>query len=262
MPSADGWYMKHNPSELPVLTKGVEIIVGSNTMDSLNAPPYAGAIPTLPDFTPKSPSAFKTLATDYFGSSIFDVYPEPAAGSSENDTAKEFYRMQGDVCNQCPKHFAAQKFLAANETVFAYQFGYATEPFEGLACHACEVSDVFNLTISGSSQRAGSYDPHLGDTMSRYWASFVRSGLKSDLPHGNPVWPEYRASIGTAKSLDITTGSGGEPQVSIQGGLDSRRCEFFEKFMKASDGNMQKYIDFCNFPVPLSSMPVDSTVIV
>merc|ERR1711907_914639 len=113
MPSVDGWYMKENPSELPVLTKNVEVIVGSNTMDSPKAPPYLGLIPLLPDFTPKSPSAFKTRASDYFGSGVFDIYPEPAATASRDDVAKEFYRMQGDVCNQCPKHFAAQKFLDA-----------------------------------------------------------------------------------------------------------------------------------------------------
>jgi len=271
-PSADGWYMERNPAELPVLTKGVDIIVGANTMDSLNAPPYIGTIPQLPDFTPKGRSAFKTLATDYFGVGIFEVYPEPAASASQDDVAKAFYRMQGDVCNQCPKHFAAQKFLAADETVFVYEFAFARAPWKGLPCHGCELYDVFNfsegeqfeLSARGHTApiTAASYDAHLGDTMTRYWASFIKTGLKSGQPVGNPTWPEYTGAVQAAKSLDISTGAGGEPQISIQSGLDSQRCDFFEKFIKTSSDNMQKFLNFCNWPVPLSFIPVDPTIVV
>lgn len=262
-PSVDGWYMKRNPAELPVLSKGVDIIVGANTMDSLNAPPFTGLIPGMPD-TPNSSSALKSLASDYFGAGIFDVYPVPDSSASQDDVAKEFYRMQGDVCNQCPKHFAAQKFLAADETVFVYEFGFSKAPLKGLACHGCEISDVFNVTgaFGGHGQidqfMRASYTPQLGDTMSKYWASFIKTGQ----PRGDTPWPRYTGSVRAAKSLDISTSAAGEPQISAVQGLDSHRCEFFEKFIKESEDHMQKYRNFCNAPVPLSSDPVESTIVI
>lgn len=261
-PAADGWYMKQNPSELPVLPKGVEILVGANSMDSVIAPPYTGI--SSPDFAPKNTSAFKSLATDYFGASVFEVYPEPASSASEDDVAKAFYRMSADVCNTCPKHFAAQKFLAAHLKVFSYEFAFARAPWQGLSCHGCEMFDVFNQSVGEiypDAMRA-SYDPNLGDAMSRYWASFVKSGLKSDQPHGYPAWPEYSGPIGAAKSLEITTGSNGEPQISIHRGIDSDRCTFFENFLKAGKENKNKYTNFCWVPVPLSIVPADTAIIV
>lgn len=262
-PSADGWHMKQNPSELPVLAKGVDIIVGANTMDTLNAPPYMGLDPRLPDFTPKTAAEFKTLATDYFGAGVFDVFPEPPATASKDDVARAFYRLQGDVCNQCPKHFAAQKFLAANETVYVYEFAFARAPFRSLACHGCELGDVFNqglLTkgLSGPIAKImnASYDARLGDIMSRYWANFVKNGLKNHQPHGTaPAWPEYRGSVQDAKSLDFTISSVGEPQIGVRQGLDYQRCDFFSEFIKASTGHWRLYENFCFAPVPLSSAP-------
>merc|ERR1719265_2274722 len=99
-PSPDGWWMQRNPGELPVLTEGIDIIVGSNTMDSTVLPPFSDV------FTPKTAHAFTALMTGYFGAGILDIYPSPSASASQEDVSKAFYRMNADVCATCPKHTA------------------------------------------------------------------------------------------------------------------------------------------------------------
>lgn len=257
-PSADGFYLPQNPAGLPVVAKGIDIIVGANTMDTLNAPPYIGTIPVLPDFTPKDAKSLRKRLTDYFGSKIFDIYPAPADSASQQEVAAEFYGIGGDVCNQCPKHFAAQKFLQADSQVFSYEFGFTVYPFPGFACHACEIPDVFNGSLHGSGEIVHvynmSYNAQLGDTMSRYWANFVKTG--------KPGWPNYSGSIAEAKSLQITTGADGQPKVNVTQGLDFKKCSFFEQFIKASKKNWQNFELFCLAPAEKLSASADTAIVV
>lgn len=258
-PSVDGWYMQRNPAELPLATKGMEIVVGANTMDTLWAPPWISRLPGGTDNVPKTSQALKSLMIGYFGTKIFDTYSAPTLNASNEDVAKEFYGLSADVCNECPKHLSAQKLLAADDTVYMYEFGFSTAPIKGLACHGCEIADVFNLPdpldiSGGTSQLVASYEAHLGDTMSKYWASFVKGGQ----PVGSIAWPKYIGNVSTGQSLKIGTDSEGKPRITIARGLDARKCQFFAAFVKESDDHMQKFNNFCFAPVPLLSARVSS----
>merc|ERR1712232_301679 len=121
---------------------------------------------------PKSVKSYQQRLTSYFGEEIFNVYPPLPAGASPSAVAKAFYGVNGDVCNTCPKYWVAQKFLAANETVFVYEFGYATGNLSGLACHGCEIADAFDLPTGDLPSAVEkvfkqSYAPELADTMSK-----------------------------------------------------------------------------------------------
>merc|ERR1712083_1260038 len=104
----------------------------------------------------------------------------------------------------------------------------------------------------------GSYTAHLGDTMSKYWVSFIKYGQ----PKGDVAWPRYGGDIRMAKTLNIATDSNGNPRITSERGADARKCEFFEKFIKTSDRNLQKYTDFCNTPKPPASIDARSTIFV
>jgi len=165
-----------------------------------------------------------------------------------------------------PKALGSAKFLAANETVFVYEFGYSTAPIEGLACHGCEISDVFNIsdvsafhfTDAQAKEMQASYAPRLGDAMSRYWANFIKTGN----PDGAPSWGKYAGDIHSAKQLHIATDSAGQPRLSVDSGLDADKCEFFHKFARHSEANNLKFANFCNSPAPLSSTYQHSDIVV
>jgi len=249
-PSPDGWYLPQSTAVLPVLTKDVEIIVGANTMDTLMAPPYVGTSPQLPDLTPKTSDAFHKRLRDYFGADIFNIYHPLAPSASADAVSAAFYGISGDVCNTCPKHWAAQKFLAAQETVYVYEFGFSTAPINGFACHGCEISDVFNISdMSQTKEMQASYAPQLGDAMARYWANFIKVGA----PGGAPFWGKYEGDIRSATQLRVATASNGKPLLSVERGLDADKCDFFYKFVRASEANNMKYMNFCNSPVPMSA---------
>jgi len=254
--------MPKSTADLPVLTQGVDIIVGANTMDTLQAPPYVGLIPGLPDFTPKTVESYEQRLTSYFGEKVLDIYPRLPAGASASTVAKAFYGVNGDVCNTCPKHWAAQKFLAADNTVFVYEFGYASGFLNNLACHGCEIADMFDLSIKASTVTdkvmMKSYTPELADTMSKYWASFVKTGQ----PDGKVAWGAYVGGISNATQLHIGTTKNNEPKLSADVGLDHGKCEFFEKFIRVSAANNEKYANFCNNPAPMASGFSGHTIIV
>merc|ERR1712039_400910 len=172
------------------------------------------------------------------------------------------YRMGGDVCNACPKHWVAAKFVAAHENVFVYEFGYSTAPFKGLACHGCEIADAFNFSVATGAGvdkiMQNSYNAHLGDKMVHYWANFVKTGIPAD----GASWPKYKGNIRTSESLRVGTSATGEPSITVELGMDVQRCEFFDKFWKTSSANAAKYSNFCNHPVPLTQSNGEATIVV
>lgn len=251
-PSPDGFFLQDHPSALPVLTQNTEIIVGSNSMDTLWAPPYLTTLEKGLNITiPSTASEYKTLVRGHFGDAGLALYPGPdAAGSSaEAEVRNAFYRISSDVCNTCPMHWMAQKLVGAADTVYAYHFGFEAEPsLLGLACHSCEISDVFDLPlgvipgIPHDPTLNGAYNPQLGAYMSAAWAAFVKQGKPS------PDWPVYKDSISKASVLHISTLPDGQPQIRADTGLASKQCSFFADFMAAGRAQKQLYMDFCNRP--------------
>lgn len=103
-----------------------------------------------------------------------------------------------------------------------------------------------------------SYTPELADAMSKYWASFVKTGQ----PAGKVPWGPYTfGGIASAKQLHIST-ENNVPQITASVGLDHEKCDFFQKFIRGSGSDNDKYTNFCNFPAPLPSEYAVHAVIV
>lgn len=259
VPSPDGWFMPREPSQLQMLTEGIEVIIGSNTMDSLNSatPPFYTKPPL---FEPTHPittaAAYVSTVGSYLGADGLDLYPVPQDAPAET-VSNSFIRLTADVCNTCPKLWLAQKLLAAGNAVYMYSFGfYAEAPLQGLACHACEMQDVLDTQVdlgSVTTFLTGAYNKDLAAEMSGYWVSFTKSGR----PQGKVDWPRYDGSATDAQSLDISTDAAGKPQIQVERGLAAPQCAFFEQFVNESTLHKRLFSDLCFFngsvPLPRSN---------
>jgi len=249
-PSPDGWFMPREPSQLQMLTEGIDVIIGSNTMDSLAAtPPF-----DLTQAPPNTTAAYTSVVGSYFGADGLDLYPVSKDASAETVT-NSFHRLTADVCNTCPKLWLAQKLLAAGNTVYMYDFGfYAKAPLQGLACHGCEMQDALDIPPENlSSFSEGAYDKGLAAAMSGYWVTFTKTGR----PQGEVGWPKYHGSATDAQTLDISTDTAGKPLIHVERGLAAPQCAFFEQFVDESTLHKGLFDDFCSFnasaPLPSSN---------
>jgi para-nitrobenzyl esterase len=265
-PSPDGWFMPRDPSQLQMLTKGIDVIIGSNTMDAVNSvtPPFGNANPVT------TAATYASTVGSYFGADGLDLYAVPENASAET-ASNSFRRLTADACATCPKMWLAQKLLAAGNTVYMYNFGfYAKAPLQGLACHSCEVQDTLdlpppeNLSADWLAQEnlvlepffVQAYDKDLAAAMSGYWVSFTKSGR----PQGKVGWPKYHGSAADAQSLDISTDAAGKPWIRVERGLAAPQCAFFEQFVDENTLHKWLFSDFCFFnasaPLPSSNHSV------
>lgn len=251
-PSPDGWWLKKETAELPVLTSGTQVIVGSNTMDSLFGPPWN----MLGLVVPKTRIGYEFQVTSYFGREALRLYPAPAHGIAE-DYRKAFIRINTDVCNTCPKHWIAQKLRKANNTVFAYNFGYWPNTtdggkWKGLACHGCETNFVFESELGKvlggpvGNYSDSYYNIDLAHTMGGYWTSFIASGI----PRGAVAWPEYSGNLNSSNILKFADDEAGKPTITQSRPLEIPQCEFFQRFWDASAANQDRMNEFCTLPLP------------
>jgi len=246
-PIPDGFWLPGNPADLPVLFHGGAVIVGSNTMDTLAAPPFGPPLDTLSSRLGNS-TEYKAKVAEYFGNGVFDYYPMPSTAELPSAISDAFFALQTDVCNSCPKLWQAERMLQRNTTVFAYEFGFETESeYRGQACHMCEVAAAFGQPadflfgdhlIGNYLQTA--YSPALGERVSAFWAQFVKEGR----PGGVSTWPDYRG--GNGSSLQIGTGASGNPTFSVAAGQFEQKCAFFHSFIRQSPSNRLAYEQFCN----------------
>jgi len=259
VPGPDGWFMPREPSQLQMLTKGIEVIIGSNTMDSLNSAtlPFYTTTPWYEVTHPiTTATAYASTVGSYLGADGLHLYPVPQDASAET-VSNSFRRLTADVCNTCPKLWLAQKLLAAGNAVYMYNFGfYAKAPLQGLACHACEMQDVLDTQVdlgSVTTFLTGAYNKDLAAAMSGYWVSFTKSGR----PQGKVDWPKYHGSATDAQSLDISTDAAGKPWIHVERGLAAPQCAFFEQFVDDSKLHKGLFSDLCFFngsvPLPSSS---------
>jgi len=242
LPSPDGWVLPTIPMDLPVASDGIDIIIGSNTMDTLMAPPFFDPTTEL-----RSSRDYESLVTKFFGNEVLKFYPAPENKSSKDDIVRAYATIQADVCHTCPKHFLAKKLLAAGDTVYMYHFGFSRNAqLMGLACHGCELPSVFNYTfhLRGTTFFDDVYSAPLGDAMSRYWASFVKYGR----PSGSVPWPAYEGTMSQGKFLNISTQSNGKDHLTIDESLRTSECDFFDRFTRTSEAMWQRYSAFCNTP--------------
>jgi len=249
-PSPDGFYMKDAPEKSPVLTRNTQLIVGSNTMDTLWAPPYLEGIEGVYNLTiPRTVAQYEELVHGFFGDAGLGLYPAPTKDASITAVQQAFYRISADVCNTCPKHWMAEKFRDAGDTVYLYHFGFNSDPSSlGLACHGCEQSDAFDQLVTPPLAILNStFDASLGSLMSKAWVSFTQHG-RPEL--GALQWPRYDGPISSASFLNISTGFDGKPTVTVDTGLASQQCTFFKNFIAAGDAGRVAYSNFCNEPAP------------
>jgi len=174
-PSPDGFYMKDAPEKSPVLTRNTQIIIGSNTMDTLWAPPYLEGIEAFYNLTiPQTTEQYEELVHGFFGDAGLNLYPAPTKDASATAVQQAFYRISADVCNTCPKHWMAEKLRDAGDTVYLYHFGFNSDPSSfGLACHGCEMSDAFDQLVTPPLAILNStFDSTLGALMSQAWVFY------------------------------------------------------------------------------------------
>merc|ERR1712110_397752 len=102
----------------------------------MGAPPWVSFQKTK---GPQTVTDYVNLVHGSFGDAGLDLYPPPEAAAGSAEVSKAFYRISSDVCNTCPKHWLAQKLVAAGDQVYTYHFGFNSDPsLLGFACHSCE----------------------------------------------------------------------------------------------------------------------------
>lgn len=257
-PRPDGWWLQKKPSELPVLSSKVQILVGSNTMDSLFGPPWLSSLPSvLRDVVPSTRFTYEQRVESYFGKEALTLYPAPSQGSA-NDYWKAFIRINTDVCNSCPKHWIARKLTRSNNTVFAYSFGFWPNTssggfWNGLACHGCETDYIFGTKVGKatpgpSGEYLDSYfNADLADAISGYVTRFVATGR----PRGAVAWPEYgNLDLQSIRILKFAADADGKPLITQSKPQELPQCEFFQRFWTASSANKDRMDEFCSLPIP------------
>jgi para-nitrobenzyl esterase len=188
--NVDGWVL---PDEIHAIFaakrhSNVPVIVGSNAdeMTSLGSGAPAGV--TLDDFR-------KRLAQQYGGLAA-DV--EAAYGvKSEGDVTAASLALARDITFSWHMRQWARATVNAGSPAFLYFFTHAPpgpRVNELRAFHAAEIPYVFNVIPSSDPREAGfrygASDGTLADTMSSYWANFVKTGDPNG--PGLPVWPTYQ----------------------------------------------------------------------
>lgn len=233
-PSLDGRLLTQHPaaifarkSGLKTLHPRARVLLGSNTLDGLEAAPFLSYRGQLPRSAEELAAAFEY----YFGSSpsmrnsIAEAYD--ASQFSDNATLA-FIEANSDACVVCPTQGLAAALANGPDKlrVHLYRFGFAGEGHAGLSPHASELSLVFGYP---DPKGQFPYNETLSQTMRKWWDAFAR-GEQPWPDLGNGTWPITFMNISASPLLirgaynprcDAWTPAGADPAM-----LARLQCQF------------------------------------
>jgi para-nitrobenzyl esterase len=138
----------------------------------------------------------------------------PVANDSEARSAAE--QALTDYRYACPAWQTAQALQSAGLPVYLYTFTHASLHGDGKrlgAYHAVENGYIFGNLHATPNRAVGPADDVLSARLSRYWATFARTGNPNspDQPH----WPSFSPEHPIVQALDITIASANFAKSSI-----------------------------------------------
>lgn len=242
-PVADGYFLTDHPLFLPILYKDIDIVIGGNSLDIIQAKPFGFWFAPFPT----TPAGYKEILTNYFGPEVLTLYPSPASSSTGDDIQAAFFRVLTDVAETCPTHRLAQKIRSAGNPVHFYYWSYAPReaPWTGLAPHGFETCYVFGKRSMCDDSNRPYYNELLADEITSYWTSFMKTGV----PAGKAAWRTYSGDLLSAPYLSIGENADGHPLIEAGKGNHGSRCDFFDRFLKAGEeglhtNNVDNYNNF------------------
>eukprot|EP00667_Euglena_gracilis_P007653 EG_transcript_7731 len=216
-PSLDGWVLREPPAAAIArgalsLPAGARVMVGTTTLDSLQAPPYV-----FRDY-PSTEAEYQRLLALYFDAAapaVAEVYAEIGSNVSTR-----YKIMNADLCNVCPARSLAHQLGLAHVTAYVYQYAFNPDPgYRHLAFHGSEVPLLFASPTGPVHHFLFPFDAGLSEAMQQYWGSFARRGQ----PEGPEAWPPWDQR---ERHLVLNA-----PRVVLKEGYAAARCNFWgEKF--------------------------------
>jgi para-nitrobenzyl esterase len=164
--------------------------------------------------------------------SLFGDLKDEAKAAYDPNGNKEFAEIQTlfntDWVWGEPARFTARKFIAIEESVYVYHFGYVPAAMKQWARygagHGSEVGFVFNNLMNRDGSPVNPEEKELAKKMNAYWTNFAKTGNPNG--EGLPLWPEYNTQ--NEVILDI------QPDAKIESKSDPRkaRLDVIEKAFK------------------------------
>lgn len=164
--------------------------------------------------------------------SLFGDLKDEAKAAYDPNGNKEFAEVQTlfntDWVWGEPARFTARKFIAIEESVYVYHFGYVPAAMKQWARygagHGSEVGFVFNNLMNRDGSPVNPEEKELAKKMNAYWTNFAKTGNPNG--EGLPLWPEYNTQ--NEVILDI------QPDAKIESKSDPRkaRLDVIEKAFK------------------------------
>ena len=181
-PVIDGTYFPGGPfnPEAPAVSAHVPLMIGSNKDEQSL---FLGHLPWVTGATFENLSA---AMQPFLGERAAEIVAKYHAAQPSLPADQIALILMGEVSQRLPSlQMADRKLVQKAADVFVYLFAWETPVLGGRlrACHTLEIPFVFN-TLEGAAITGS--DPSrlpLGETMSRAWLAFAKSG--------NPGWPAY-----------------------------------------------------------------------
>jgi para-nitrobenzyl esterase len=213
----DGYTYTMSPLDTYVQGKqnDVPTLMGYNLNDNTGPAPHPDI--TLAEFNKQSKARYGELADEFF-----KLYP----ASNEDEAKKAYTHATWDQVRSSVYFWSVWRAKTAKTKFYSYFWDHAlpgpdVDRFG--AFHTSEVPYVLN-SISKSDRPFTDADRKIADTLSAYWANFVKSGD----PNGPGLahWPSTAEQPG----MTMEIGNKYEP-IPITG--DKAKLQFFEKYYSA-----------------------------
>lgn len=213
--NVDGWCLPQDVKAVFLAGKqnDVPTIAGSNADEMTALAPLAAR--------PKTRQALRTQVALLLASpdDVERLYP----ASSDEEAAKAYLDLVGDVSFTLPARSWARWSTAAGGKVYLYQFTRVT-PFAAAArlgaFHAAEITYAFD-NLDMLPREARDTDKKLADMMSTYWVNFAKTGDPNGA--GLPNWPPYNRSEEPYLNLG--------DQVSLEHHLRQEKLDLIERLL-------------------------------
>jgi len=193
------------------------VIVGSNSLDSINAePPF-----------PETPADYEAVLKKFFVTDAPEVLQYYPAGSSPAIT---FQILNCHLCIACPDRLLAEAVSATNPA-YLYEFSYnpVAGDYYNMAAHAAEVGLVFGYAVPPFQ-----FNAQLSKQMIDYWTSFAKTGIPSSVV----TWPQFASAVPPLHQ-DLNA------VISAKSGFYDEKCGFWKNYVARGALQLKRTMEYC-----------------
>jgi para-nitrobenzyl esterase len=210
----DGFVFPMSPHDTYAAGKqnDVPTIIGYNRNDNTGPAPHPDV--SLAEYKKQAQERYASTADEFL-----KLYP----ASTDDDAKNAYTHATWDLVRSGPYYYSLWRAKNAKTKVFTYFWDHTLpgpDADKYGAFHTSEVPYVLN-SISKSDRPFTDADRKIADTMSTYWANFIKTGDPNGA--GLAHWP----STSEAPGMTMELGNKFEP-ISITG--DKTKQEFFAKY--------------------------------